>query len=81
MHRLLTTLLAAGSLLTGFAALASAAPVTPPYSNFSSFYIGGLVGGILITLGYAHWRDGRASRLGRNTAKNRCGLAVRALVK
>ncbi len=45
MHRLLTTALAMGSLLTGFAAVASAAPVLPPYSNFAGFYIGGLAGG------------------------------------
>jgi outer membrane immunogenic protein len=45
MHRLLATLLAAGSLLTGFAASVSAAPYTSPYSNFAGFYVGGLVGG------------------------------------
>ncbi|MFZ3227957.1 MAG: outer membrane beta-barrel protein [Xanthobacteraceae bacterium] len=45
MHRLLATLLAAGSLLTGFAASVSAAPYPSPYSNFAGFYIGGLAGG------------------------------------
>jgi outer membrane immunogenic protein len=45
MHRLFTTLLAVGSLLGAFAAAASAAPVTSPYSNFAGFYIGGLAGG------------------------------------
>ena len=37
MHRLLATLLAAGSLLTGFATSVSAGPYTPPYSNFAGF--------------------------------------------
>ena len=29
-------------------------------ATLASGHIGGLIGGILITLGYAHWRGGRA---------------------